>query len=167
MPCCKDKENKDVVGAMKVRARMYYHIFCELREEIGEEKATAVMKRGIRKGGSDSAGLFKAYAPSNLKGLKEAFLAAVPDNASMFSPEVVSCSAEEGLVIQFHSCPLKEAYEEMGLDDGEKEKILAIAAAIDGGLFEGAGFDFSSQTWKPGQEGCCRLHIKPGKGAEK
>ena len=167
MSCCKDKGNEAVVGAMKVRARMYYHIFCELREEIGEERATAVMKKGIRKGGSDSAKLFKAYAPSDLKGLKEAFLASVPDNASMFSPEVVNCSEEEGLVIQFHSCPLKEAYEEMGLADDEKEKILAIAAAIDGGLFEGAGFDFSSQTWKPGQEGCCRLHIKPGKGEAK
>ncbi len=163
MSCCRDKENEAVVGAMKMRARMYYHIFRELREEIGEERAAAVMKRGIRRGGAEAAGLFESYAPADLEGLKEAFLSWVPDGASMFSPEVVSCSEEEGLVIQFHACPLKEAYEEMGLDDEEKEKILSIAAAIDGGLFEEAGFDFSSQTWKPGQSGCCRLHIRPGK----
>ena len=162
MSCCKDKGNQAVVGAMKMRARMYYHIFCELRGEIGEEKATAVMKRAIAKGGNDAAPRFKEFAPRDLAGLKEAFLGWVPDNASMFSPEVINCTDEE-LVIQFHSCPLKEAYEEMGLGDEEKEKILAIAAAIDGGLFGGAGFDFSSTTWKPGQSGCCRLHIKPGK----
>ncbi len=120
------------------------------------------MKKGIIKGGSDASFNFTEFAPGNLKGLKEAFLNWIPDNGAMFSPEVVKCDAED-LVIQFHSCPLKEAYEEMGLNDEEKEKILAIAAAIDGGLFGNAGFDFSSTTWKPGQSGCCRLHIKPGK----
>ncbi len=162
MSCCKDKANKDVVGAMKMRARMYYRIFCELREELGEERATAIMKRGIRQGGKDAAANLAQYAPGDLQGLKDAFLSSVPDNASMFSPEIVKCDHED-LVIQFHSCPLKEAYEDMGLDDEEKEKILAIAAAVDGGLFGGAGFEFSSTTWKPGQSGCCRLHIKPGK----
>ncbi|MGW8193010.1 MAG: L-2-amino-thiazoline-4-carboxylic acid hydrolase [Desulforhopalus sp.] len=162
MSCCKDKGNEAVVGAMKMRARMYYHIFCEIRQELGEERATALMKKGIVKGGSDAAINFTKFAPGDLKGLKEAFLSSIPDNGSMFSPEVVKCD-DEDLVIQFHSCPLKEVYEEMGLDDGEKEKILAIAAAIDGGLFGGAGFEFSSTTWKPGQSGCCRLHIKPGK----
>ena len=163
MSCCKEKGNPAVVGAMKMRARMYYHIFSELREELGEERATALMKRAIRKGGADSAQYFSQYAPADLPGLKDAFLSWVPDNAAMFSPEVVTCNDQE-LVIQFHACPLKEAYEEMGLDDAEKEKILAIAAAVDGGLFGEAGFDFSSTTWKPGQTGCCRLHIRPGKG---
>ena len=162
MSCCKDKGNEEVVGAMKMRARMYYHIFCELREEIGEERAAEVMKKGIIKGGQDASVNFTKFAPDNLQGLKEAFLSWIPDNGSMFAPEVVKCD-DEDLVIQFHACPLKDAYEEMGLDDGEKEKILAIAAAIDGGLFGSAGFEFSSTTWKPGQSGCCRLHIKPGK----
>lgn len=161
MSCCKDKGNEEVVGAMKMRARMYYHIFCELRDEVGEEKATAIMKNGIIKGGKDLAVKFTDFAPGDLKGLKEAFLGSIPDNGSIFSPEVVKCD-DDDLIIQFHSCPLKEAYEEMGLDDEEKEKILAIAAAIDGGLFGSAGFNFTSTTWKPGQEGCCRLHITPG-----
>lgn len=162
MSCCKDEKNKDVVNAMKMRARMYYHIFCELRDEFGEDQATALMKRGIVKGGHDIAVNFKKFAPGDLKGLKDAFLGSIPDNGAPFSPEVVQCD-DDDLIIQFHSCPLKEAYEEMGLSDEEKEKILAIAAAIDGGLFGGAGFEFSSTTWKPGQTGCCRLHIKPGK----
>jgi hypothetical protein len=162
MSCCKDTGNEEVVGAMKMRAQMYYHIFCEMREEIGEQRATEVMKKGIIKGGKGAAEKFSKFAPSDLQGLKDAFLDWIPADGSMFSPEVVQCD-DEDLVIQFHSCPLKEAYEEMGLDDEEKEKILAIAAAIDGGLFGGAGFEFSSTTWSPGQSGCCRLHIKPGK----
>jgi hypothetical protein len=41
--------------------------------------------------------------------------------------------------------------------------MLDIASAIDRGLFTGAGFHFSVDTWKPGRTGCCRLNVKPNK----
>ena len=41
--------------------------------------------------------------------------------------------------------------------------MCEIAAHVDNGTFEGAGFEFSADTWSPGGEGCCRLHIRPGK----
>lgn len=150
-------------GAIHLRARMYYYIFDELRKEIGEEKATEYMKRGIRRGGLDMGKQFAEYAPDDIDGLKAAFLNWVPDKGAMFAPEVLGCDHDHGLEIQFHACPLLEAYREMGLPDDEMEKILAIAAAIDHGIFGGAGFDFESTTWKPGRPGCCRLHVKPGK----
>ncbi len=150
-------------GAIHLRARMYYYIFCELRAEVGEDKATSLMKRAIARGGSDICDRFKPYAPGDMEGLRNAFLDWVPDKGAMFQPEVCACSDDYGLEIQFHACPLKEAYDAMGLSDEEKEKILAIAAAIDHGLFTGAGFTFSSETWTPGRQGCCRLHVKPGK----
>jgi hypothetical protein len=61
------------------------------------------------------------------------------------------------------SCPLKEAYQEAGLSDQEIARMCDIAAEVDYGTFEGAGFQFSAETWKPGREGCCLLKIKPGK----
>lgn len=150
-------------GAIQLRARMYYYIFCELRDAVGEEKAAALMKRAITRGGEDLSERFKPYAPGDMEGLKTAFLGFVPDRGAMFQPEVCACSNETGLEIQFHACPLKETYEAMGLSDEEMEKILAIASAIDHGLFTGAGFEFFAETWKPGRDGCCRLHVKPGK----
>ena len=150
-------------GAIQLRARMYYHIFCELRDAIGEAKATELMKRAITRGGRDLSDRFKSYAPGDMEGLKDAFIRFVPDKGAMFQPEVCTCSNAHGLEIQFHACPLKETYEAMGLPDDEKAKILAIASAIDHGLFTGAGFEFSVDTWKPGRTGCCRLHVKPGK----
>ena len=46
----------------------------------------------------------------------------------------------------------------------EKEvaKLCRIAATVDNGTFEGAGFKFHADTWEPGREGCCHLHIRPG-----
>ena len=39
-------------ASFKNRAMMYYHIFDELRKEMGEEKAAAIMKRAIYKRGA-------------------------------------------------------------------------------------------------------------------
>ncbi|UCF93971.1 MAG: L-2-amino-thiazoline-4-carboxylic acid hydrolase [Desulfobacterales bacterium] len=149
-------------AAFKNRALMYYHIFNELRDELGEEKATAVMKRAIYKRGREIGRQFQKYGPADMQGLKDAFVAHVPDEGQMFAPEVQRCDAG-GVDIKFHRCPLKEAYQEAGLSDEETAKMVEIAASVDYGTFEGAGFEFSADTWKPGREGCCHLHIRPGK----
>ncbi len=149
-------------GSFKNRAMMYYHIFDEMRKEIGEEKATEIITRGIYKRGLEIGQQFAAYGPSDMNGLKDAFLGFVPDDGKMFQPELLRCDAE-GIDIQFHRCPLKEAWQEAGLSDDEVAKMCKIAARVDNGTFEGAGFKFSADTWRPGGDGCCRLHIRPGK----
>ena len=149
-------------GSFKNRAMMYYHIFDEMRKEIGEEKAAEIITRGIYKRGLEIGQQFAAYGPSDMNGLKDAFLGFVPDDGKMFQPELLRCDAE-GIDIQFHRCPLKEAWQEAGLSDDEVAKMCKIAARVDNGTFEGAGFKFSADTWRPGGDGCCRLHIRPGK----
>lgn len=149
-------------ASFKNRAMMYYHIFDELRKEFGEEKATEIMKRAINKRGREIGKQFAQHAPSNLQGLKDAFLARILDEGRMFDPEVRRCDAG-CLEIKFHRCPLKEAWQEAGLDDNEVTKMTEIASSVDHGTFEGAGFTFSAETWKPGGEGCCHLKIGPGK----
>lgn len=148
-------------GSIKNRAMMYYYIFCELREELGEERAVDLMKRAIYKRGLDVGKILASYAPDDLEGLKNAFLEkVVPDGGNMFAPEVLRCDQEE-LEIKLRQCPLKDAYREAGLSDKEMETMLSIAAQVDYGTFEGAGFAFSAETWKPGKPGCCHLHVRP------
>jgi hypothetical protein len=159
----KDLRNA-LYSSFKNRAMMYYHIFDELRKEIGEKKATAIMKRAIHKRGVQvGKELLAKYGPDDLEGLKNAFLALDPDEGRMFSAEVLSSDAD-GVDIRFHRCPLREAWQEANLSDEDTAKICAIAASVDIGTFEGAGFEFFAETWKPEQGNCCYLHIRPGKG---
>lgn len=153
---------EQLYGAYKNRGMMYYHIFRELKKEVGERRAADIMKRGIYNRGVELSRKYKQFAPMDLEGLKNAFLAGSADLGNMFQPEVLRCDVA-GLDIQMRSCPLKEAYREASLSDEEIAGMCEIAAVVDYGIFEGAGFRFSADTWKPGEEGCCRLHIRPGK----
>jgi hypothetical protein len=90
-----------------------------------------------------------------MNGIKEAFIALVPDDGKMFQPELLRCDLD-GVDIKFHSCFLKQAFQAAGLSDGE-------VANVDNGTFVGAGFEFLAETWSPGAEGCCLLHIRLGK----
>jgi hypothetical protein len=157
-----EKLRDELYAAFKNRAMMYYHIFEELRAEIGDERAERIMKRAIRKRGLEIGRKFAPFGPTDLAGLKDAFVSAVPDGGRMFDPEVVGCD-ENRLEIHLRRCPLKDAWQEAGLDDTQVAKLCDIAAAVDTGTFEGAGFCFAAETWRPGQSGCCRLHITPGR----
>ncbi|MFQ5988675.1 MAG: L-2-amino-thiazoline-4-carboxylic acid hydrolase [Candidatus Methylomirabilales bacterium] len=153
---------KQLHASFKNRAMMYYHIFDALRSEVGEEKAVEIMKRGIHKRGREIGKQFAKHGPSDLEGLKDAFLGMIPDEGRLFEPEVLRCDAQ-CVEIKFHRCPLKEAWQEAGLHDEQIAKLTEIASSVDSGTFEGAGFTFSAETWKPGREGCCHLIIRPGK----
>ena len=149
-------------ASFKNRAMMYWHIFKALQKEVGEQKAAEIMKRGIYNRGLEIGAQFKKFAPSDLEGLKNAFLAFIPDKGRMFDPEVRQCDAV-GLEIRMRGCPLKDAWQEAGLGEGEIAGMCDIAAIVDKGTFEGAGFGFAAETWAPGRKGCCLLKIAPGK----
>jgi len=158
-----EKLRELLYGQIKNRAMMYYYIFKELRDELGEEKAVRIMKRAIYKRGLDIGKMLRQYAPDNLEGLRDAFISRiVPDGDKMFDPQVLRCDSEE-LEIKLRQCPLKDAYREAGLNEDEMATMLSIAGQVDAGTFEGAGFTFSAETWEPGKEGCCHLHISPKK----
>ena len=154
---------KVLVGQMKNRAMMYYYIYKEVGQELGPQKAARLLKRAIYKRGLEVGRMLAEYGPDDLEGLKAAFMEkVVPHDGSMFAPEIIACNSQE-LEIKFHRCPLKEAYLEAGLTDDETATMLEIAAQVDYGTFEGAGFTFHADTWKPGRTGCCHLHVTPGK----
>jgi len=156
-----DALRQQLYAAYKNRAMMYYYIFEELKKEVGADKAADIMKRGIYNRGIDIGKKYLQFSPTNFEGLKNAFLAGSADQGKMFQPEVRRCD-QDGLDILMQSCPLKEAYQEAGLSDQQIATMCEIAAVVDYGTFEGAGFKFSAETWKPGQDGCCLLKIRPG-----
>lgn len=155
-----DKLRDELRASFKNRAIFYYRVFEELRTEVGEEQAIAVLKRAIYRRGEEVGRQFRQFAPYDLAGLKAAFLAIIPDEGRMFDPHVERCDSES-LVIHLQSCPLKDAWEELGLNDHDKAVMCEIAGEVDRGTFEAAGFSFEPDTWKPGRSGCCHLNVCP------
>ena len=154
---------RELYDSFKNRAMLYYLIYDELRKELGAERAEAIMVRAVyRRGAEKGREKYARFGPGDLAGLKAAFVGGLPDEGRMFSPELLRDDAA-GLDIKFHRCPLREAWQEAGLPETEVATLCRIAARIDNGTFEGAGFSFSADTWQPGGEGCCCLHIRPGK----
>ena len=149
----------ELVASFKNRAVLYYTIFDELRQEVGESRAAAILKRAIYRRGAQIGQQFCQFAPGDLEGLKDAFLGGIPDEGRLFAPQVMGCDAE-ALDIQLESCPLKEMWEELGLDEHDLKIMCEIAGEIDKGTFEAAGFSFEPDTWQPGRSGCCHLHIR-------
>ena len=148
--------------SFKNRAMIYYLIFDELRAELGNDRAEELLSRAIyRRGELRGQEKYAPFAPDNLAGLQAAFLGGMADDGRMFLPEIVRSDAE-GLDIKFHACPLRDAWLEAGLPDEDVATLCRIASQIDDGMFEAAGFRFSADTWQPGGEGCCYLHIRPG-----
>jgi len=159
-----DKLREQLRNSFKNRAILYYLIFEELRQEFGAERAETIMKRAILRRGRQIGQQFQAFAPNDFAGLRDAFLAIIPDDGRMFEPQVMRCD-DQGLDIQLETCPLKAAWEELGLDEADRSTLCRIAGEIDKGTFEAAGFRFEPDTWRPGRSGCCHLHVRAAERA--
>jgi hypothetical protein len=149
-------------GAFKHRALLYYRIFDEMRRALGEEQATEILSRAIYARGTEIGAAFARHGPADMAGLRDAFVATIPDEGRMFAADVERCDAR-ALDITLQQCPLKDAWLEAGVPEGDVARLCGIAGRIDNGTFEAAGFEFWADTWQPGRDGCCHLHIRPGK----
>ena len=150
---------KDLIAQMKNRALIYMEMYDVLSEELGAQKAEALLAKAIYRRGCAVGAALAKFAPADLAGLREAFLANVPGGKEIFEPQVLRSDAE-ALEIQLRGCPLKDAWREAGLPEEKVATLCRIAGAVDKGLFEGAGFAFRNRTWTPGAEGCCFLSIR-------
>lgn len=143
--------------ANKARARVYVEFFRALERRFGREVAIEVTREAVYNWGKTLAGDLGKHLPTDFAGLRRSF-AEAPDGGAMFSPDVSACTDRE-LVVQFKTCPLKSAWIEEGLSGEDVALFCDMAACADYGTLEEAGFDVTIETWRPGQEGCCRLHI--------
>jgi hypothetical protein len=148
-------------ASFKNRAMVYLEVYRVLEEELGAERAAALLKKAIYRRGCEIGRQFERFGPGDLAGLKEAFLGILPDDGKVFEPEVIACD-DSRLEIQLCRCPLKEAWQEAGLDEAQVARMCEIAGVVDNGTFEAAGFRFRSETWQPGRSGCCHLFIEKG-----
>lgn len=153
---------EQLYAAFKNRAMLYHHMFAALTERLGEKAATEIMQDAIYRRGREIGQRFGRIDPDDMEGIKDAFLAIIPDEGRMFDPHIHRCD-ENGVDIYFNRCPLKEAWLEAGLPEDRVEKLCAIAARVDNGTFEAGGFAFFADTWRRGEPGCCYLHIRPGR----
>lgn len=150
-----------VKNLLKSRAMLMAALLDELEPEIGLERAEAMLRRVMHKR-SEGAGkrFLSDCAPGNLPLLRERFIDFLPDHGGLFDIETTRCDAA-GLGLKFKTCPVKEAYEEAAIPPERMQVLLRIAGGGDVGLFEGAGFAIRNDTWVPGGQGCCHLHIEP------
>jgi hypothetical protein len=156
----KDNLRTQLYDSFKNRAMIYYEIYKVLCKEVGAEHAERFLSRAVyQRGEAKGRDHFRRFAPADLKGLEAAFLAGIPDEGRMFQPEIIRNDGE-ALDIKFHGCPLRDAWLEAGLPAEDAAALCRIASQVDYGTFEGAGFAFTADTWKPGGEGCCYLHIR-------
>lgn len=153
---------RQLYEAFENRAILYWLFYEELSREVGPQRAEEIMSRAIYRRGLMRSEKYKPFAPADLAGLRDAFLSGLADGGRMFQPLVTRCDSE-ALDIKFQACPLRETWQRLGLSDELVATLCRIAAKIDDGTFLGAGFGFHADTWKPGEEGCCYLHIRPGK----
>ncbi len=151
-------------GAYAMRGEAYGHLFDVLRERYGTDTALAIGQEATRRLGRTMAGPLKPHAPADLAGLRDTFLSRIPEPEALFAPRVERCDQSE-LVMQFTRCPLKEAWLASGRSEEDVRLLCAMAGALDIGLFTGAGFSFTNETWQPGRAGCCRLMVRPGPAA--
>lgn len=156
-----DELRAQLRNAIKARALVYAAVYDELEAELGAAQAEAIMKRAIHKRGLAIGAQFARFGPRDVEGLRAAFIAFIPDGGRVFAPEVTRCDAG-GLDIKFHACPLKDAWLEAGMAPEKVAQLCSIAGVVDDGTFEAAGFAFHADTWRPGGEGCCFLHVRPG-----
>jgi L-2-amino-thiazoline-4-carboxylic acid hydrolase len=144
-----------------MRAAFYAETFAVLKDRFGREEAMALTTQMTRRMGEKMGAAYAKHGPSDLEGLKTSFLNGIIEGEALFSPVVMQCDST-ALCIDFHRCPLKEAWQAQGFDDEDLKDLCIIAGAIDVGLFEAAGFTFAGETWKPGESGCCKLKVLPG-----
>ncbi len=139
----------ELYDSFKNRAMMYYLIFDELRKELGAERAEEILSRAIyRRGAQKGREKYAKFAPNDLSGLAQAFVGGSADGGRMFQPEVVRNDAE-AVDVKHHACPLRDAWLEADLPDDDVATLCRIAARVDDGTFEAAGFRFSADTLAP------------------
>ena len=147
--------------ANKARALVYVEFFRAIERRFGRKTAVELTKEAIYNWGRTLAGGLESYLPSDFKGLCASF-AYAPDGGAMFTPDVIACS-EQGLDVQFKTCPLKTGWLEAGMAEDDLVLFCEMASQADYGTLEAAGFSVDIETWVPGSSGCCRLKIRPGK----
>lgn len=151
-----ERSRAETRAAFHNRALMYAAIFEELSAEMGEERATELMKRAIHRRGIEVGRKYRPAAEAgDLDEVGRIFCEGSPCGGTLFEPGVQERS-EGAIVLRMTACPLLDAWREAGLDEARRDLLCEIAAAVDEGTFEGAGLEleFLDRLGVPGSSRC-------------
>jgi len=151
-----EQAKKEIRSAYEQRAAMYYHIFVELREEVGQDRAVAIMRAAIYRRGVETGEKYHAAAArGDFEEIGRIFCAGSAAGGELFEPSVAEVG-EKGAVLKMTACPLLDSWRKLGVAPEELDLMCAIAAAVDEGTYEGAGlaFSFRERLGQPGATAC-------------
>lgn len=157
-------------AAFANRALMYAYFYDEFAAEVGEERATELMKRAIRRRGVE---IGRAYAEAadagDLEQVARIFVESSPSEGALFEPGVEATAQGGEVVLHMTACPLADAWREAGYSPEAVERLCDIAAEVDYGTFEGAGLEleFLERQACVGGERCLLRLSVPAEGSER
>lgn len=154
-----DSLRAELEAAFRNRGDLYRLMLAELDREVGPERAEEMMTRIVEQRGREVAhAAFASFESAQAVEIGEAFLAASPDGGRMYPVEVEREKAS--IAFQVLRCPLKDAWNDAGLDATQVARLCRVAGAFDRGLFEATGISFENRTWRPGDgAGCCWIRL--------
>lgn len=138
------------------RALVYLHLYETLTQELGPEMAADLMKRAIYDRGLELSERYReAVGEGDLEQVGELFCEGSPCDGSLFEPGVEEQGTSR-IVLRMSSCPLVDAWRDHGVPEYEVDILCGIAAAVDEGMFEGAGLEieFLDRLGRPDSESC-------------
>jgi len=151
--------SRELEAAFRNRADLYRLLLHDLTAAFGREEAVRVLTRTIERRGQEvGKTAYAKFGPNDARAVGEAFLAVSPDGGRMYPTEVMHL--DQGIAFQVTRCPLKDAWVEAGVSEGDLATLCRIAGAFDRGLFESTGIRFDNVTWTSGQSGCCYIALR-------
>jgi hypothetical protein len=153
---------RELDAAFQGRGRLYWDLYATLREAHGPDEAERLLARAIeRRGRAAGEALFAGREGATPQEIAAHFLrVASPDWGRLF-PHDYEPRADGSVTIRVHRCPLKDAWLADGRTPEEVALMCRIAGRADHGVFGAADCTFAAETWEPGREGCCVLHLSP------
>ncbi len=157
-----EASRRETRAAFENRALMYAYLYDELATELGEVRATELMKRAIRRRGIEIGAKYREAAErGDLDEVARIFVEGSPAAGGLFRPGVEEGPADGRLVLRMTECPLVDAWKAAGYDQGAVNHLCEIAAEVDHGTFEGAGLELTFLERAPQPGGCrCLLELK-------
>ena len=147
-----------LLNEIRNRARIYVRIYRELSNEIGQEKATDVLKRALyARGREKGLELAAKIGEPDLHKLANAFMEGKAD-MDAFGHEIVR-EQPDAVLLRLNRCPLVEAWTEAGLSPEERRTLCDIAYQVDFGKFEAAGYKLAFNCRIADADGSCDLHV--------
>lgn len=153
---------RELDAAFQGRGRLYWDLFVTLREAHGAAEAERLLSLAIeRRGQAGGQALFAGLEGATPHEIAAHFLrVASPDWGRLFVHDYEP-QPDGAVTIRVHRCPLKDAWVADGRTPDEIALLCRIAGRADHGVFGAADCAFRAETWEPGREGCCVLHLSP------